>query len=139
MHPGGRFYERTQIETGLFMNVDVGIVLIVAGALACVLVYLFSKPGRVAQSGLDLTKLSQVIDKSEHAVLLAKPDGSIEWVNPAFTRISGYEATNVHGKLLGAVLLGALHSRKAVQQIINALVARKGYNLDMRGAHKGGQ
>jgi len=120
------------------MNVDVGIVLVVAGALACVLVYLFSKSGRVAQSGLDLTKLAQVIDKSEHAVLLAKPDGSIEWVNPAFTRISGYEATNVHGKLLGAVLLGSLHSPKAVQQIKNALMARKSYNLDMLCAHKDG-
>ena len=54
------------------MNVDVGIVLMVAGALACVLVYLFSKPGRAAQSGLDLAKLAQVINKTEHAVLLAQ-------------------------------------------------------------------
>ena len=120
------------------MNFDVGIVLMVAGALACVLVYLFSKPGRVAQSGLDLAKIAQVINKTEHAVLLAKPDGSIQWVNPAFTRVSGYEAADAHGKLLGAVLLGSLHSPKAVQQIKNGLMARRSFTIDMLCAHKDG-
>lgn len=46
---------------------------------------------------VELRRLGQALEASGSAVLLAGRDGAIEWVNPAFTRITGYELDQVRG------------------------------------------
>ncbi|MGR6035195.1 MAG: PAS domain S-box protein [Candidatus Nitrosoglobus sp.] len=43
-------------------------------------------------------KLSQALEQSPNAVLITDLGGNIEYVNPAFTRLTGYEAEEVIGK-----------------------------------------
>lgn len=46
----------------------------------------------------ELSLLSAAIRSAAEAVLITDPKGSIEYVNPAFERISGYSAVEVQGK-----------------------------------------
>jgi PAS domain S-box-containing protein len=43
-------------------------------------------------------RLSAALEAAANAVVIAQPDGSIEWVNPAFTRLSGYTLEEVRGR-----------------------------------------
>src|SRR5437764_319898 len=99
------------------MNGDAGSMLIVAGVAACILLFLLHCLKGLSGKVPNGEKISLAINKTDYAVLLTKPDGTLEWANPGFTRITGYELADVSGKLIGAVLLGSLHSPKASQQI----------------------
>ncbi len=46
----------------------------------------------------ELQKLSQAVEQSPVAVIIAKPDGAIDYVNPRFTEITGYTAAEVWGQ-----------------------------------------
>src|SRR5437762_4747853 len=120
------------------MNVDAGILLTLAGVFACIFVVWLSKSKGPAPKAPDWTKLSLVANKTEHAVLLIKPDGVIQWVNPAFAKISGWDGPEAAGKQIAAVLLGSLHSPKAVEQIKSGLSGRKGFGLELLCAQKDG-
>jgi PAS domain S-box-containing protein len=41
---------------------------------------------------------SAALEAAYNAVVIARADGTIEWVNPAFTRLTGYEASEVVGR-----------------------------------------
>lgn len=44
-----------------------------------------------------LTQFERVIDAMQHALYITRADGTIEFVNPAFTEITGYEAAEAIG------------------------------------------
>ena len=46
----------------------------------------------------ELRKLSQAFKQSPVAVIIATPDGSIDYVNPRFTEITGYTAAEARGQ-----------------------------------------
>jgi len=50
------------------------------------------------QAEEELRKLSQAVKQSPVAVIIATPDGSIDYVNPRFTEITGYTAAEVLGQ-----------------------------------------
>ncbi len=51
-------------------------------------------------------RLAMVANTTTNIVVLADGDGKIEWVNPAFTRITGYTLSEVIGKTPGSFLRG---------------------------------
>ncbi|MBA4056384.1 MAG: hypothetical protein C0490_16840, partial [Marivirga sp.] len=51
-------------------------------------------------------RLAMVANTTTNIVILADGDGRIEWVNPAFTRITGYTLEEVIGKRPGSFLRG---------------------------------
>lgn len=53
-------------------------------------------------------RLAMVANTTTNMVVLADGQGRIEWVNPAFTRITGYALKEVKGKIPGVVLRGPL-------------------------------
>lgn len=51
----------------------------------------------------ELEKLSIVASKTDNAIIIARPDGSIDWINEGFTRLYGYtldEYMNAKGETL---------------------------------------
>ncbi|MCF8479997.1 MAG: EAL domain-containing protein [Rhodospirillum sp.] len=62
-----------------------------------VAVVTFSDLTERRHSEATLTKLSQAVEQSSASVVITDADGVIEYVNPAFTRISGYGAAEVMG------------------------------------------
>jgi len=49
------------------------------------------------QSGEDLRKLSVAVEQSPACVVMTDPDGNIEYVNPKFTKLTGYKSNEVIG------------------------------------------
>ena len=54
----------------------------------------------------ELKKLSLVATKTDNSVIITDKDGLIEWVNRAFTRLTGYSQNEVAGKKPGTILQG---------------------------------
>lgn len=52
---------------------------------------------RISQSELELKKLSMIATKTRNGVVIADAEGRIEWVNDAFTTITGYRIEEVKG------------------------------------------
>jgi PAS domain S-box-containing protein len=59
-------------------------------------------------------RLAMVANTTTNIVILADGEGRIEWVNPAFTRITGYTLEEVIGKS-GSLLFGSGSDRKALE------------------------
>jgi two-component system cell cycle sensor histidine kinase/response regulator CckA len=86
----------------------------------------------------DLTRLSLAANKTDNAVIVLNEDGEIDWVNEGFTRLSGYSYPDAMGKTPAAILLGALQSSKAGQQIRSGLSGKKHFTVEMLCLHKNG-
>jgi diguanylate cyclase (GGDEF)-like protein/PAS domain S-box-containing protein len=54
----------------------------------------------------ELRKLSQAIEQSVSSVIITDPQGHIEYVNPQFTRTTGYSADEVRGSKLNMLKSG---------------------------------
>ncbi|PCH69060.1 MAG: hypothetical protein COC01_02380 [Bacteroidetes bacterium] len=52
----------------------------------------------------ELEKLSLVASKTDNAIIISDINGKVEWVNEAFTRITGYEYNEAVGTFGGSVL-----------------------------------
>ena len=50
------------------------------------------------RSEVQLTKLSRAVEQSPSSVILTNPKGSIEYINPKFTEVTGYTLEEVKGK-----------------------------------------
>ena len=72
------------------------------------------------------------------AVIVADAEGRIEWVNPAFTSITGYTIAEVLGKRPGQVLQGPDSDPQVVAQMSAALRRRCGFEADILNYHKNG-
>ncbi len=53
-----------------------------------------------------VTKLAMVASHTSSAVVITNNQGGVEWINDAFTRMTGYSIAEVSGKRLGNVLSG---------------------------------
>jgi len=58
------------------------------------------------QSEAEAKKLALVASRTENLVIISDPEGRIEWVNEAFTRITGYTLQEVQGAKPGSFLQG---------------------------------
>lgn len=54
----------------------------------------------------DLSTLAQIFARTPNGVVITDATGRVEWVNDAFTRISGYSLPEVVGRTPGSVLQG---------------------------------
>lgn len=59
-----------------------------------------------ARTEVELRKLSQAIEQSVSSVIITDPQGIVEYVNPQFTRTTGYSAAEVHGCKLNMLQSG---------------------------------
>eukprot|EP00487_Bulimina_marginata_P005441 TRINITY_DN23383_c0_g1_i1.p1 TRINITY_DN23383_c0_g1~~TRINITY_DN23383_c0_g1_i1.p1 ORF type:complete len:268 (-),score=42.00 TRINITY_DN23383_c0_g1_i1:186-989(-) len=80
------------------------------------------------QSEKDMAKLSNIASQTDNAVILTDTSGKIEWVNSAFTKITGYYLHEVIGKssriLRGCRILirfNALEQRLKINKTFNRI------------------
>ena len=76
------------LASGLFLTILLG-------------TYLLASARRTAEVTLlaeDLRKISRAVEYSPAAVLITDTQGAIEYVNPKFTQVSGYDAEEVRGQ-----------------------------------------
>lgn len=80
-------------------------------------VYLEDVTERI-QSRQELEKLSLVASKTSNGVVITDAAGRVEWVNEAFTKLTGYRLSEVQGKLPGSLLQGEETDKATAQRII---------------------
>ncbi|GAB3727973.1 hypothetical protein GCM10028794_01030 [Silanimonas algicola] len=68
--------------------------------------------------------LSLVADETDNSVIITDANGLIEYVNPGFTRLTGYSLDDVRGRKPGHVLQGA-HTDKATVQALREKLRRQ--------------
>lgn len=78
---------------------------------------------RLQQSELEARRLSVVVDRTKSMVMILDERGLIEWVNPAFTEITGYRTEEVAGKDPRSVMRGA-DTDKSVTQAVDRDIAK---------------
>jgi len=75
---------------------------------------------RVVRTTNDLRKLFQAVEQTESNILITNLDGTIEFVNPAFTRLSGYAYNEVVGKTPNFLKSG-VHSASLYREMWNTI------------------
>lgn len=86
----------------------------------------------------ELEKLSLVASETINAVLICDPVGRIEWVNTGFSRITGYDISEVKGRLPGDVLAGDRTDRSLISQVRETSAAAEGFRKEFLVYHKEG-
>ncbi|MEY8205555.1 MAG: PAS domain S-box protein [Bermanella sp.] len=86
-----------------------------------------------------LKQLALVASSTHNAVAICDPDGSIKWVNAAFTRITGYEAQEITGLNLSNLLTGANTDPDTLEYFEAQLAEGEDAHGDIINYHKHGR
>ncbi|MBU0913639.1 MAG: PAS domain S-box protein [Gammaproteobacteria bacterium] len=86
---------------------------------------------KVEQGTASVDRLSLVVSRTSNGVVVTDPEGFIEWVNPAFERLSGYKASYLTGKALMQVMAHQKTDAMTLQQIQQAITAGKGFSEEL--------
>lgn len=72
---------------------------------------------KLQQSELEARRLSVVADRTKSMVTILDEDGRVEWVNPAFTEITGYSIEEISGKDPRSIMHGANTDQSVVRAV----------------------
>lgn len=86
-----------------------------------------------------LILLSLIAQKNINSVIIFDKEGHIEWVNPGFTNITGYEYSEVIGKKAGPLLQGTDTSPETMEYLREQLDKGLPFNCDIINYTKQGK
>ena len=90
------------------------------------------------ETAIQLQRLAEVASRTGNAVIFANLEGRIEWVNDAFTRMSGWHLDEVVGKTPGAVLRGPFTDPASSAMMRAAIAARQPFECEILNHHRDG-
>ncbi|GJD96747.1 hypothetical protein OCOJLMKI_3972 [Methylobacterium iners] len=82
--------------------------------------------------------LSLVANETDNSVVMTDPAGRIEYVNPGFTRLTGYSAAEVMGRKPGDFLQGPATSQETRRAVRERLARREPFYDEILNYTKGG-
>ncbi len=86
----------------------------------------------------EMTRLSRIASQTDNAVILTNVNGEIEWVNKAFSDISGFSLEEVLGKRPGQFLQGELSDKAAIERISQAIYDQQPFEETLINYRKDG-
>lgn len=86
---------------------------------------------KVEQGTASLDRLSLVVSRTSNGVLVTDTQGRIEWVNPAFERLSGCSAVYLHGKAMTRVFANQKMDSSVLERIQQALSLGAGFSEEV--------
>ncbi len=106
-------------------------------------------PFKVTKYATDITEqvhgrnrvalLSLVADGTDNSVVITGSDGLIQYVNPGFTRLTGYSFEEVQGKKPGKLLQGRHTDPGTVREIRKCLDAQRPFYQEIMNYNKKGE
>ena len=84
-------------------------------------------------------RLAAIAERTDNAVLVTDREGKITWVNAGFTRICGYEASEVLGRSPGSVLQGPDSEARDWDRMVDRLLAGQAFNVETINHRRGGE
>lgn len=85
----------------------------------------------VDENTAELKRLSMVASRTTNGVVITDVNGNTEWVNNAFTKLTGYSLDNLIGKSPGMLLQGAETNHETVERISSKLKNREGFSEEL--------
>jgi PAS domain S-box-containing protein len=86
----------------------------------------------------ETARLALVAEKTTTAIIISDPQGLIEWVNPAFTDLTGYELNEVMGLKPGDFLQGPDTDPVVIRHMHDCIDRRAGFDVEILNYKKGG-
>ena len=93
---------------------------------------------RLAEVNAEIRKLSYVASATDNVVVITDAQGFTEWVNDAFTRVTGYSSDEVKGLRPGWVLQGPGTDRSTVDALRASLLAGESHTCELLNYRKDG-
>lgn len=87
---------------------------------------------------LQLARLSMVASSSKDSVIITNKEGSIEWVNNGFTKMTGYASNDVIGKEAISLFQGPNVNNDTIIKIQKQILAGKNFALNTLNYRKNG-
>jgi len=84
-------------------------------------------------------KLSLVASKTDNLVVIARPDGTIEWVNESFERALEYPLIEIAGKNPTSFMVGPETNPRTVRRIKAAMIHGRGISTEIINYSKSGK
>lgn len=81
---------------------------------------------------------SAALNAAANAILISGVDGSVEWVNPAFTLLSGYQPEEAVGQPVEIVLGTDLHDPDTEHQLMSTIMAGQVWRGELINRRKDG-
>lgn len=85
----------------------------------------------IRRSEGEARKLALVASRTDRAVVIADAGGRIEWINPSFTRITGYSFEEVVGCSPVSVLFGPSTSAETVEQLTSHIARGERFRTEI--------
>lgn len=85
-----------------------------------------------------LRKLSRAVEQSANAVLITDRDGTIEYINPWFTKITGYTSEEIVGKTPGILKSSQTHP-ETHRRLWDTLLSGKEWRGELHNTKKNGE
>lgn len=86
----------------------------------------------------ELKKLSRLASESTNGVIFSNVDGSIEWINEGYTRLSGYDYDDIKDKKLIEILNSPKTDSETIAKIKSAIESADTFHLQALHYHKNG-
>lgn len=99
--------------------------------------YLFDVTDRV-KAEQEVLKLSEVVEQSPLHIMITDSDGKIEYVNQAFTRITGYSVEEMRGKN-PSILKSGETAVEVYQQLWNTILSGQTWRGEIKNKKKDGE
>ena len=91
------------------------------------------------ESQEEIKKLALIAKETNNVVIITDKAKKVEWVNEAFTKITGYKLHEVIGQNPGKILQGEDTCKKTVKKIKNAIEAGKQIKTELLNYSKNGK
>lgn len=85
-----------------------------------------------------LKRLSLVASQTTNGVIITNLVGEVVWINEGFTRLTGYNLTEMVGKKPGSVLQGKESDPKTIKKMSESLKSREPFEVDITNYKKDG-
>ena len=82
---------------------------------------------------------SSALNAAANAIVITDRDGTIEWVNPAFTALTGYSAGEALGRKPGELVKSGQHEASFYRQMWETILAGEVWHGEMINRRKDGQ
>ena len=87
----------------------------------------------------ETARLALVAEKSTTAIVITDPQGYIEWANPAFTLLTGYDLNEVIGLKPGNFLQGPETDPNKIEYMRDRIARKLGFDIEILNYAKIGQ
>lgn len=135
-------FEATQpgafVESHVTMAQDLGSILAVAIHQARLFARVQQELAERKQAEAKLRQLSQAVEQSASTVVITDLNGAIEYVNPAFTTITGYSAEEALGRN-PRILSSGHHSREFYSQMWQTILRGEVWQGEVINRRKDGE